>query len=59
MQSIENLVIEDLVLDSELLLWTVELLSDGRVGNVSFEQIISVNLVITGGITTNTAGEYN
>ena len=59
MQSIENLVIEDLVLDSELLLWTVELLSDGRVGNVSFEQIISVNLVITGSITTNTVGEYN
>ena len=43
-----------LVLNSELLLQTVELLSDGRVGDISFDQTITV---ITGNITT--VGEYN
>ena len=54
MQAVENLMIPDLVLNSELLLRTVDLLSDGRVGDVSFDQTITV---ITGSITT--AGEYN
>ena len=57
MQAIENLMIPAhlvYVLNSELLLQTVELLSDGRVGDISFDQTITV---ITGNITT--AGEYN
>ena len=57
MQVVENLMIPDVVLNSELLLRTVELLSDGQVGDVSFDQTITVGLVITGSITTT--GEYN
>ena len=54
MQAVKNLMIPDLALNSEVLLRTVELLSDGQEGYVSFEEIIIVNHANTddNGITT-------